>query len=603
MILYPSGESKTQYRTPAWAALIIIIASTLAYLFVYLPAEKAQRLEKQTAMRQFYDILEKDRGEGLRDSYYEQVQQNPQIVLKAEFDSIFSNRLQSAYQRYQSVTMPLVTLERSIGFKRLFLAMIPHHFGLMLLGFFCLFTLAHLFEHLYDRPLLVLLFVLVSLCWFFIGNLIPETYQPSPIFAWSYTMAVLMISMWLVSPKASIYLTFRTWFIKVIDIKFELPSLLFVVLYCIALVAVQLLANPYADYFNPLAMSAIPILSLLLLIPLSFMPTKKAADVDMEEFSLNQQIAVAENLMTQERQKEAMELLRDLLDRQPHVEQIERIADLAWRNHDNALAKQGYMAVFREAFNSRDFHKVLNVMEILMQRDIPIPANALTSIIRMAIQNNQLKTVRRLMPLMFENKAISQPTKEEVMEGYVKRLTQQADPDRIHINELQDTLSKKLPDSRAHTFLNAYIHRSIESSMPAETFGFAGKIHKYVRIKLLEINDERLEIQVGEGKRQHAPWTAIMGIFCCYQTGEDRGYHGCVLLRFQRKVFACSFNVATIAVTDAGGRTLTFEETWQLLKENVPEGLPLSELNGAVEVENEDAFKEALTTFMKEQNL
>ena len=71
------------------------------------------------------------------------------------------------------------------------------------------------------------------------------------------------------------------------------------------------------------------------------------------------------------------------------------------------------------------------------------------------------------------------------------------------------------------------------------------------------------------------------------------------VVKFKRRVFGCVFAPEQIRIKDRLERTMSFEEVWDQLHEQIPEDLPFLEMKGFEQIRSEAVFEEKLKSFLQ----
>lgn len=601
MIAFPSAESKTQYRFAPWAGIALGLLSLLFYLVWMLPLQREYQAEKDRAEQVFQQLLDEQHDSGsLGNNFWARAKEYPEVIEEWENNRIFSEEVKEAFRKTRQIPLPLERVADGPLLQKIPLALTAHHLGILLLGMACLVLMSYVFEHLYDLQYLLVYFVLSSAGWLFLQPFLPAAYWPSPIFSWSYTIAVLLIICWLCAPGATITLTFRLWLGKFVDFKPEIPSLLVPLVFLGGLLGFTFYDSSYQSQFSLTSLAALPLEAFLLALPLTLISPRGFKAENAGEIEVNRLLASADSLFAEERHREAMDLLRQLLDQAVSPEQIRRVADLAWRNHNSDLAFQGYQRLLKDAYQSPDLLNVLAVVEEMLFRDLPVPGKALQMVVNLGLKHNQFGKVRKMLPYFRDHHEIDGETVLNAHTLLVEKLIAQANPDKELLLDISSWLERNHPDSKLLGSIQACFKKTANNSHMLDNYDRKLSIYKFVDIDLLDIGTNYIRLQVNGAREQSAPWTAITGIFGCHVATGKRGFRGCILLKFKRKIFACSFSTERILMADAEGRTLSFEEIWKLLRENIPEDLPFVSMRDFPEIRVEDKYPQMVQVFLDE---
>ena len=601
MFFYPSQESKTDYRFQPWMGLFIGAIFLAGYLLVTVPHKEDFRESRKVAWENFMTMLDLSQKMGhLRESFLIKAQQEPRLVLDPEYGDIYTPQVRRAYERYLDTPRPLTTLITDGGWRRHLLTIAPHHGGLLIVGVVALWLMAFVFEHVYPRTALLLLFVFISNSLILAVPHIPPPYRPSLLFCWAYSLAILLVVCWLTSPKARISLSFVTWFISAKEFRLLLPSLLPPAAFIAALAFIGYFNAEFKPLFEPLSLSVIPAFGLLFTLFLLPLGQRDRSRDQSPEQKVNRLLAQIESHFDEDRNQEALALLEEALDLNPTPEQHQRIADLAWGHHHGELAHSSYNVLYREALHTKSPEKLLQVVEEMLFREIPIPTGSLLSAVNLALKNGKLPVVRKFLPFLENQGEVKAETLLEIRENLAEKMCRIALPDKLFLFELKEWFERHQPQSKALADINRFFKKSAEISEDHLGFGQRPSlIHRFLDIKLAEVTFHHLVIQVKDGKQQRVPWSAVLGLFGCKTILDPKGFRGALLIKFKQKVFACQFGGADILMEDALNETFPFRKIWDMLKEYIPEDLPAMALEDFENIPDEKEFRLKVVQFLQ----
>jgi len=596
MILYPSSETKTPSTSAPWGGIALAVLACLGYVLVTLPAKGRFERGRAALAQQIDQALEADFKSGqLAPEFWEKTKEDLAIVGLARNREIFSEEARRLYREMESVPLPLVHLEGAAPIKKLAMMIAPHHWGVLLAGLVAILLMSYLFEHLYDRQVTLSLFFLSAALWVVLEPYVPNAYWPSPIFAWSNATLVYLLVGWFTSPRARVYVTFRGWLGTLFRIQAAVPTICFPVLFLAAMFAVNLLHPGYKAYFEILPLMAVLLQAILFAAVMAAIPSKITVVAETTEDMANRQLSAAELLLNEDRFDEGMNLLHTLLTSSPTVGQIRKITSLAWENDNVPLARQGYDLLLKRALNSQDFLQVAAVIEEMLFRNLPVPGPPLCKVVAMGLSRSMFDMVRKLLPFMHDHEEIDEQTVVQTYLQFVTKLLAQKEPDRQYLHELRTWLEEHYPDAAVLKPLREFFSQAGPASV-VNTYSHLVSIYKYVDIKLVAIEPGQLRLLVRD-KEQHAPWTAVVGCFGCYAAGKNKGFRGCILIKFRRRIFACSFYKSDILIKE-GGLPLTFEQTWELLQRHTPEDLPFLIIEDFPKLDDETRYEGMVARFI-----
>ena len=598
MVIFPSSESQTDSVQPPWAALVLSLLASLGYIFLMLPQKREYQAQKNLAKLKVDQSLERHYLQGLLpQSFYRDAQDSIGAIGRPENKEIYSAETWLAYQEYINLPRPHQRLQNKGPLWRLLALFIPNEWPVLLMGILGLITLGFLFEHVFDRQLLPALFVISAFGWLPNWPLLPDDYQPNLIFAWGTTVSALLLAMWLCFPKSNISLTIHIWLIKIFTFKPTIPSGFIAVIFVSGMLIHNQFFSADADYFN--AKSVLPATGegLIFALLLSLIARRKREHEDPEQV-INRRIATAESLFDQERPEEAFRILKDLLNAEPDLRQVRHIAEVAWRHHDNEIARQSYHLVLKEVTKANDHRQLIELIEEMVYRDIPVAAHILHGGVTKGFKHGMLAESVKLLPFLEAHPEIPMDQVVPYYERLGVNLINQHNPDRQMLFLCQSWLEEHSPEAKVLEEIRDYLHSTSVSQMaPMEA---DRRISRRVDIELLDIHNGAIKLRVTGGKEQVVPWTAIEGIFGCHVASGARGYYGCIFLKFKRKIYACNFNRQSIMMKDRYGQSLAFESTWSRLEQYVPEDIPFIKLEDFPELlDTEDIAAQAEAFFSR----
>ena len=595
MLIYPSSESKTNHTSPPWVAMILVLISVGAFLGVHGPAARQAKLMNEEAAAILSAVLDNDvANRKLGEKTRFKVKQDPSLVGRSEMRDTFSAEARAAYQNWINTPKPMEIIARSGPIRKLLLTLTPHGIAVLIVGCLCLLLQGFLFEHLYDRLLPAAIFATSAALWLILDQKVPDPYWPSPLFAWANTVAVMTLFMWLAAPRAKVYLTIKVWLFRVFEIQPALPNLLFPTAFLGTYLGVLFYASPYGEQANPIALIAVGGQALLFYPVLMAMTRRDDAEEAIGE--TNQMIARAESLFDEDKSKDAFLLLRKMMESDLDEEQLRRVADLAWRNHDNEIAKQGYRTLLKLALTGQEVHKLMAIIEDMNYKELDTPGAALTTAINLGLKKNMMQDVRKLLSYFRDHPEIEAEARLDFHARLVEKLVTGANPDKQYLAEVLEWLRRHHPDADATQRAELFFSQSRDSVKSSPMIG--QKIHKHVEAVLIEVNSKTVRMRVDNRSEQEIPWSAVVAFFGAHMTGEKRGFRGSVMLKFKRKIFSCTFDRNNIEIKDPIGQTMTFEAAWGLLEKNAPEDAPFLPMSKFEDMPDEKAFEEACLTFI-----
>jgi len=603
ILFYPSSESKTDHQSPPWATVALIVISLACWALILVPREQRYLEQRTQALSEVNKALTYQRQTGeLDENLYIRSQRDPDVIDAWSNRVVFSEEVKEAYRRYQRIPLVLQAMERG-PLQRMLLAFTPHHFSLALLGAFCLWLTGFLAEHRYGRRLPLGLFLLSAFSWIMIPVYFPgAVWAPSPIFAWANAAFAFLLTFWLTAPQAVVVMTFKIWLGRFHEFHLSVPLILLPLAFGAGLVALNLYFSDYSAYFAPLSLAGPAAEAVLFALGLALIAARRGPAPTAKEL-INQRIARAESLFNEQQSDEALEILRETLEQPISVEQARRVADLAWSHHATSVAEQGYRMVLKHAMQSHSVLDVIPLIEEMSFRGIIVPPRLLQSFAAMGVKQNYLVETRRLWAVMREHPEMESGELLRFCELLVDKEIQKKHPDRAFLLDTEAWLDQRFPAGASLLDkLRDHLRRGAERAeqSPYEKH----KIHRVIDAELLNIGVSKIRLQPRDAPPQNVPWTAALGFFGCHVAApESRGYRGCILIRFKRRVYACQFDAARVKMTDDIGAPLSFESVWTLLKEHAPEDLPFHELDAFEQIEDPEQFSEKLQAFVDEHRI
>jgi len=570
-----------------WASILLAGLTLICYFMVLSPLKKEHQVRKIIAEQELLQALGTQFRQGnLSNHFFEDAQRDFRIIGKPENLDIFGPGVVAAWRDMENLPLPMNILDKESPIRKLLMMLTPHEEGILLAGIICLLFIGYLFEHLYDRQVLLALFFLSGSMWMILQTHVPAAWWPPPIFSWSFTILTLTITTWLRAPKASLTITFRTWFIKVIQFNFNLPIVLIPLAYTIFLVTFNLKLSIYHTQFSLQTIAAPAAEALVFLLFLMGISYREVEDGG-PEVALNRQFARAESLMEQDRKDDGMEILRKILTSQPSIAHTRRAGELAWQYHSNELAEQAFSVVLKDALASKDLIKIVKVIEEIAYKNLTVPGSALHAAMAAAMKKNMLGDVRGLLPFYTTHKEISEADTIKIYEDLVSKITAQSQPNKEFLFECQQWLETNVPDSESILKARTFFEMQQRASESFKAITSMRLIHKHLDVKILEVTNNFIALILqGQDKIQKVPWTAVEGLYGCHVTQGERGYRGSIFLKFKRKIFSCNFTRQSMMVKDRFGQSVGFEAVWESLKEHGPEDIPFLDLNDFPDVVN-----------------
>ncbi|MDJ0836565.1 MAG: hypothetical protein QNK37_08610 [Acidobacteriota bacterium] len=597
MIFYPSEETKTNRRGIAWASLILVAASILGYALIVVPLTADYQADLERTERAFWEAVDRQYQSGTLDNdFLVSVRQDPDIAGLAENRGIFSEEVRKAYRTMTTQSLPMERLSARGNLGKLSVIISPSSLLILIPGCLALWLMGFVLEHRYDRQLALALFILSGFLWVFLEDRVPAPWWPAPVFAWMWTVTVFLWVGWLSSPGASVIVTVRAWFGASFKFTPAVPTLYL----CLGFTAIALAYawfGPYAALFRPESLTAVLMeAGIFSLVFIFFAPKEKVVDDDPESL-VNQQISAAEVLYRDERYEEATHVLSNLLDHNPDMDQLGKMINLAWHQDETEVVERCYAALLKKAVATNDFYRILTVVDEMVLRRIPVPGRSLLNLVNISLRQELVKDALKLLPYLRES---NQVEKEDIItshERLAEILVRQQQPDYAALKEIYAWIAGNHPKSETLGLIKTCFGKRKASK--AETrLVHRIRIEKVVNVELFDVGISHLELRIPGKKMQRVPWTAVLGLFGCHMSTENRGLRGCIVIKFQRRVFGCIFSPDSIQIKDSFGRIMSFEETWNKLQEQVPGDLSFLKMKDFQQIPTEAAFESGLSAFM-----
>jgi len=597
MIIYPAGETETERHEQPLVSLVFVAASIAGLLWLVAPVEDAFLEDRARAEETFWAVLDAERERGrLAHGFWLEAHESPAVVSLPENRDVFPERVRSAYRHMIGIDPALSRLAEG-GLSRLSLLISPASLWLLILGAVCLWWMGYLVEHLISRLVVAALFFTSGFIWVMAADRVPAAYWPPVELTWSWGVLTFLLAGWLVAPAAKIEVLVRGWLVRPFRLPVMVPAALIPLIFAAVAIGFCLL-GPHASGLtlsDGIALAVVP--SILGLAIIFTVPRRQGQETSDPDSLINQQLTAAEIMYGDEHYEEGTHLLGSLLDHDPDTDQLRRMISLAWQQDETELVHDCYHRLFRRAVTSGDFYRILEIVEEMVNRQVPVPSRALIQLATGCIRQDQLDHAFRLLPHLEEG---NREDVVRVLESLGRKLSARTNPSTEMMMSLHERLRRLAPDNP----MVAEMDRLFEAraSRPSELEVGHTSVHKVVEIQLHEIGISNLDLTVGS-KRQRVPWTAVLGIFGCHMTGEHRGWRGCVVVKFQRRIFACVFQKENLAVHDGLGRKLSFEEVWGILSEQIPEDLPFLAMKHFPQIATETMFADKLDAFLRADRL
>jgi len=599
MIFYPSGETKTRRKSQPWASLFLALLAVVGYFLVVRPLEADFDADLVRAKQAFTQAVERqyDNGKGtLEGSFWTKALEDASVVGEARNRTIFSEEVRKAYRLMVEQVLPLERL-KSAGRQKILLLIAPHHVLILIIGCLALWVMGYLFEHLYDRLVAVGIFVLSGWVWLVLDQFVPFPWWPSPAFYWSYTLIVYLWVAWLAAPGAGIELTLRGWLGTFFKFPVQIPSLMVPIVFSLGLLFSGYF-GAYKQSFSLFSLVIIPIeVGVFVLLLLFF--ARKGGDRGDDSVSLvNQQITASEILFGEERKEEGCHLLHSLFEKELSMQQLKKILNLAWNQDQIELIELSYKHILRKAIASKDFLRILEVIEEMVTRRVKVPGRSLLQVVANCLRREELDGARKLLPYLRDNDELDGKEVLALHHQYVKKIVGKRNPDQDVLRSIRDWLLKQHPDSEAMEVVETFYNKRAQANRGFDTISRDVTMHRLVEIELHKVGTSEIVLQIPGSRLQHVPWTAVLGIFGCHMAAEKRGFRGCIAVKFKRKTFGCYFTSEKIVIEDRFGKNMSFEEVWNLLGAHVPEDLPFTEMKAFEQIRSEELYRENLETFL-----
>ncbi len=596
MIFYPSGESKTEHRSPPWATLFWIAIAIGCYV-TFVPKYAAeQKQERQEALSRLRKLAEAQFKAGQLDRItWVRFNEEPRLLDDPEQAKRFTEAARISWLEANN-RPPELSRIASKPPRSLLLLVTPHHWLVLLLGAICLIFMGYLLEHLYDSLFVFATYLLAGALLVLAQRFLPVAYQPSILLAWAHGALFVLWVSWLVSPSAILTVSVRGWFLRPFGDDYEVASIVFPIIFTLGALA--------TTYFSPYreALSTLPALLLgatigLLALMFVILPLRAPRQSLTAEEKLQRDLAEAELRFEQGDAKNGLAILHQLAKQEPHRRYMATIANLAWHNDDHELAKHCYMNMIRKAHLPSDAPAYFEALGDMLFRRLPIAGAYVTKGMSLAIETFNREQIGALMPYLLDHREIGCDEVTALIERLGQRALEQKEPDRLLVSQLQDWLQANAPSSPILAKFSAFFQGGSHESKLTGNFAQYRSIGRLVNVDLIDVQPQKIVIALDGQKEQRVPWTAVLGVYGCHIAGGTRGFRGCIVLQFQRKIFACVFTSATIKFNHRV-EPVTFERVWELLYEHVPEDVPFMIMKDFPTLKDESLLLSQAETFI-----
>lgn len=572
MILYPSGESKTEHRSPPWATLVWIAIAIGCYVYFVPKYAGEQARDRQEALARLRRLAEAQFKAGQLDRItWVRFNEEPRLLDDPEQAKRFTEAARIAWIEANDRSPELNRIAHKPP-RNLILLVTPHHWIVLLLGALCLLFMGYLLEHLYDSMFVFATYLLAGALLVLAQRFLPLAYQPSILLAWAHGVLLVLWVSWLVSPSAVLTVSVRGWFLRPFGDDYEVASITFPIIFTLGAVA--------ATYFSPyrMALSMLPALLLgagtgVLALMFVILPLRAPRQSLTAEEKLQRDLAEAELRFEQGDAKAGLAILHQLAKLEPHRRYMAAIANLAWHNDDPELAKHCYLHMIRKAHLPSDAPAYFEALGDMLFRRLPVAGTYVTKGMSLAIETYNREQIGTLMPYLLDHQEIGREEVIALLERLGQRTLEQKAPDRLLVSQLQDWFQANAPNSPLLAKFATFFQGGSQESKLTGNFAQYRRIGRLVKVDLLDVQPQKIIVALEGQKEQRVPWTAVLGVYGCHIAGSSRGFRGCIVLQFQRKIFGCVFSSATIKFSHRA-QPVTFERVWELLHDHVPEDVP-----------------------------
>ncbi len=573
MILYPSGESKTDHRGMPWATMLWIAISAACYgVFVPKFAAEQEHL-RQLARQRLMTLVEAQFKAGQLDQItWVRFNEEPRLMDDPEQAPRFSEAARIAWLEANDAS-PVLAQVANKPPRNLILLVTPHHLIVLLLGAFCLMFMGYLLEHLYDAVFVFATYLLSACLLVLAQRFLPANYHPSLMLAWAHSVFVMLWLGWVVSPKAQLTLSLRGWLVRPFGEDYSIASFHFPLLFTCGFLVVTYF-SPYREALRPQPMLVLLAAAAVLALMFAILPLRAPFQGLSAEELLARDLAQAELHFEQGNRPAGLTLLHKLAKLEPNRRTMSTIANLAWRNEDPELAKHCYLHLLRKAHLPSDTPLYLETLGDMLFRRLPVAGTMVAKGMTLAIETYNREQIGMLMPYLVDHKEIAQSEVVELITLLGQRTLEQKQPDRLLVSQLQDWLQANAPTSELLPKFARFFQGGSEQSKLTGNFAQFRHIGRLVTVTLVDVQPQKIVIAPEGQKEQRVPWTAVLGVYGCHVASGNRGFRGCIVVQFQRKIFGCVFSSAQIKIRDRV-EPVTFERVWELLEDQAPEDIPL----------------------------
>jgi len=602
MFIYPAEETVTRFRHLPWFSLALSAAAIFVYFSYYRPAQ-VEYQEKQLALwKAFNETIDWEVEQNkLKRDIGLQIQKDP--VLLEQDNEIYQFVSDYTRQRYSMLMKnkrPLLERLDRGGIYAMLLILVCPGTVLLLLSMLGLYLGTYVIEHQYASLGAAVVYLLSGAALVVGHPYLPTDFKVAPDFFWFILVSALILTSWLRAPGAVVTVAAKGWAFKTFAKTFRVPAGVVAVSYVVLGTVICMTIVPQSELFRPqwvgLAAAAAVFWALLLM----FFPTRAQIEIKDPEVVINAGLAQTELLLQAEKVDEARTKLEDLLISSPTLEQIVRVGDLAWKSNLVETSEKAYLMAFRRVLPGRKLQEILPVIEKMVFRGFAVPVSGLQIAIELGISERHVGHIKKLLRHFKDHPNVQDSQLRTVFGRLIDYETSSKEPDEEFLVEIFGWFGEYEPLAKEVEQIKNFLNERRPTDVSSQNYTSMNQIHRHVDSELLGVTNQHVRLKVKGSNPQNVPWTAIIALYGAHILGSDRGYRGCVILRFKRKMFGCHFANDDIAIYDESGERLSFENTWSMFEKFVSEGIPFLRFENFKDFVSDELYQEEVQKFLDE---
>ena len=587
MYIFPSKETITGMQTFPWIGTAISFLLVLLYMTVKLPYDQNLASAERFQLKSLNEKIRSAETKGqISQAMAESLLDEPTLIGQDDIRKDLPFNLLDAYEKAKST----VAIEY-LSLKNLEIKAIIHGFlnQSVFLFFLCLFffyLLSFFLEHIFSSVSFFVMLIVFVIILIFVN--VDRTYTWNlPL---QHIFPVMVLALWFlilrVGIRSRLTLSLGILPIKGLSGYVSFPTILCPFLLFLGFMIENGLHGTFREPGN------VGLIILTSVFFLSLVPFVQRTRIKAESLCDDRVIGSTLNSIDADFKagelENAKQKLMQLNSQNLSFEQNGRLAELAWEAGMRDLVKSAYNRQLLK-FEGTEKEKDQLITKMLLNGMV-LPGSHFERLFKKTLERNENSTLRTILPFLKNQSQKTQETLKISLRERVEKAILQSDD--VFLDDLKPHLEGMPVFSPVLSKIASYENKKLEGSMYVDNYARSQMIHKLIKVNLLKVKVDFVEMKLSTGSIQKVPWDAFRGVFGTFIHNRQSGV---LLVEFKARLYACHFQESNLEESLTGN---SFQEVWKLLNEQRPNNVPMTELKDFSTIAEEDLVT-ACQTFLK----